>query len=147
MVNQAKFVISGLLQQESFANPCDPSGPSEETQSPEETVSRTPTPIKSEEKDSGYGGGDDEEEEETATTVPTPVFFQCLHCGVWRGACGEYSGICIYCLEHEQKWCLAGYHETDRPEFVGADGVEYEDCNGCRGRSELAGAGNRLVRV
>lgn len=138
MVNESNFVISGLLRQRSFANanPCVPGGSLEEIKYPGQTVSDLQPHIKSEEMDSNYGDHDDEDGDDDineTTTVSTPAFFRCLHCGIARSAGLEYSGICIYCFEHEVKYCIAGDHETDRPEFVDADGVEYEDCNGCRG--------------
>lgn len=69
---------------------------------------------------------------ETISDIAPSAWFRCLHCGIARRAGVQYSEICLYCLEHEQKFCVFGDHEGDRPSFVGDDGVEYEVCNDCR---------------
>lgn len=59
-------------------------------------------------------------------------WFRCLHCGVARRAGLSFFEICLYCLEYPQKFCVYGDHEADQKCFVGDDGVEYDECNGCR---------------
>lgn len=123
MVNSSGFAIPGLLKQPSFT-------PSVTDISPE--TAEVTKQNKAHTQQSAESNDDDSDDEATAS-LPATSFFRCLHCEVTRSARLEYSGICVYCFEHEQKYCIAGQHEEDRPCFVGTDGVEYDDCNGCRG--------------
>ena len=59
-------------------------------------------------------------------------YFICLHCGIPRGTRLVYDGICIYCFDREQKYCIPGGHEEDRSEFIDLKGTEHHMCNLCR---------------
>ncbi|KAJ5084891.1 hypothetical protein NUU61_009470 [Penicillium alfredii] len=72
--------------------------------------------------------------EETMPMGSLPLHFVCTHCQVPRSVRLHGLCICIYCLQHEQKYCVRGQHEMDRPDFVDLDGMEYEVCNQCRSR-------------
>lgn len=56
-----------------------------------------------------------------------------------RGIGLSYDGIYIYCLEHEQQWCMTGGHETDRPLFMDAEGIAHSSCRECRERESSGG--------
>lgn len=64
----------------------------------------------------------------------TPTYFFCIHCSLARRTGLGYSDICVYCLEHEQQYCVAGDHEADRHLFTDTDGVEQSSCRHCRER-------------
>ncbi|KAJ5108452.1 hypothetical protein N7456_005127 [Penicillium angulare] len=59
--------------------------------------------------------------------------FFCPSCGIARSNKLNYDGICIYCMEEEQKYCYFGNHEVDRGQFYTRRGEEQVRCNECRG--------------
>lgn len=71
---------------------------------------------------------------EGVTPASTATYFICIHCSITRGTGLRYSDICVYCLEHEQKYCIAGDHEADRDLFTDMEGTEQSSCRDCRGR-------------
>lgn len=75
---------------------------------------------------------DSEEDTESSITTSTPAYFVCTHCSIPRRAGLEYSGICVYCLEPQQKYCIPGDHEADRSEFYDSEGKEQASCRNCR---------------
>lgn len=75
---------------------------------------------------------DSDEDTESNISTSTPAYFICTHCSIPRKAELEYSGICVYCLEPEQKYCISGDHEADRSEFYDSEGKEQAACRNCR---------------
>lgn len=77
---------------------------------------------------------EEDPEQTPSASIPasTPAYFFCVHCSIPRRIGLGYSGICAYCLEHEQKYCIAGGHEADRPLFLDAEGTEHVSCRNCR---------------
>ncbi|KAJ5736000.1 uncharacterized protein N7483_001125 [Penicillium malachiteum] len=63
-------------------------------------------------------------------------YYFCLHCGIPRSTKLIYEGICVYCLEYEQKYCIFGEHEENRRNFIDRHGVEKVRCNNCRDDDE-----------
>lgn len=65
------------------------------------------------------------------TEISEPSYFICMHCGTARSIGLDYDGICVYCYEGEQKFCVYGDHEMRRDAFFDLDGNEKEVCNTC----------------
>lgn len=91
---------------------------------------RSSSPESMDSSDSSQSDSD-EDTESTITTL-TPAYFVCTHCSVPRRAGLEYSGICVYCLEPQQKYCIPGGHETDHSDFYDSEGREQAACRNCR---------------
>lgn len=69
-----------------------------------------------------------------SVTIRGPTYFICFHCSIARKTSLGYDGICLYCLEHEQKYCITGGHEADRCLFTDSEGNEQSSCRNCRER-------------
>ncbi|KAJ5280474.1 hypothetical protein N7478_005846 [Penicillium angulare] len=69
--------------------------------------------------------------EPVSDTLQLEHFF-CPSCGLARSTRLNYDGICLYCLECEQKYCYFGKHEVDRNDFIDRRGDEQVRCNKCR---------------
>lgn len=65
------------------------------------------------------------------TEISEPSYFVCMHCGTVRSIGLDYDGVCVYCYEGEQKFCVYGEHEMSRDAFLDLDGNENEVCNTC----------------
>lgn len=96
--------------------------------------SEQPGPSHSKARSESPSQIDSEEELETSTQPSTPAYFFCIHCSIARSISLEYSGACVYCLEHDQKYCISGDHEADRPDFIDMEGKEQSTCRNCRER-------------
>lgn len=110
-----------------------------ETVETESSVSETDQAESSLARDSEYSHQLDAEEnskQNQSDSIPESglAYFYCIRCSIPRGIGLSHDGICVYCLEHEQQYCMAGGHETDRPLFVDAEGVEHSSCRECRER-------------
>lgn len=90
-----------------------------------ETTSGSPSPLEEVEKNS-------QPSPDLSTSQAPFSYFTCIHCSIPRRSVLEYLGICIYCLQHEQKVCLRGQHELDRSDFIDEEGDEHASCNVCR---------------
>lgn len=85
--------------------------------------------------DSGIGEMTGEERSD----VSEPSFFICMHCETPRSVGLKYDGICVYCLDQQQRFCIEGNHEAGFDEFFGEYGNETDACNCCRAAIESGG--------
>jgi len=91
----------------------------------------TPKLIKSD-ADSGIG----EMTREERSDVSDPRFFICMHCETPRSVGLKYDGICVYCLDQQQRFCIEGNHEAGFDEYFDDYGNETDACNYCRAAIE-----------
>ncbi|KAJ5171952.1 hypothetical protein N7492_004545 [Penicillium capsulatum] len=123
LVNQGMVMALGLPNAYTIPGQQSPNSASRDTEASGTTSS---------DKVSSSTSDTEHDSAETIEISPTDAWFRCLHCGIARGAGLKYSGICVYCFENEQKYCVLGAHEDDRNCFVDDDGVEHSECNSCR---------------
>ena len=76
------------------------------------------------------------ERQSSSQNLPGPSqplsYFFCQACSIPRSTKLIYDGICVYCFDYQQKYCMFGDHEDERHRFLDRDGDEHVRCNKCR---------------